>query len=223
MPDELVNRNSTRNKIRAEVRRRNIINLKKNYVFEDDNLITIKNKKVSLILDSENKTLNLSELEQKHRVAYVIWQEQSFANFEKYDNYFEQAFDNICFSFNEKSCYEGILNYLNQNFKVETTNTQSRNYEKQSEIKETKFTKENTEKININLADEEKLSTLPGISVITAKKIIKYRDLHGGFKDLETFYEKAKLKKHFQNQIKNIITIEYNEKEKNIENRIIDI
>ncbi len=41
------------------------------------------------------------------------------------------------------------------------------------------------EKININLANEKDLQKLPGIGTSTAKKIIKYREENGEFKNIE--------------------------------------
>ena len=74
------------------------------------------------------------------------------------------------------------------------------------------------------VAGENDFAKLPGISVIIAKKIIKYRDLHGGFKDKEDFYNQLKLKPHFKKQIDDIIILESDKKQdNNSEERIIDL
>lgn len=43
----------------------------------------------------------------------------------------------------------------------------------------------NNSKVNINKADLSELTTLPGIGESTARKIIKYREENGNFKDIE--------------------------------------
>lgn len=40
-------------------------------------------------------------------------------------------------------------------------------------------------KININTANEEELTFIPGVGHSTAKKIINYREEHGGFSEIE--------------------------------------
>lgn len=42
-----------------------------------------------------------------------------------------------------------------------------------------------SDKININLADEEKLSELSGIGEVLSKRIIDYRNEHNGFKSID--------------------------------------
>ena len=64
------------------------------------------------------------------------------------------------------------------------------------------------DKVNINTANTEELSALPGIGPVTAERIIEYRDKNGPFKNKE---EITKIKgigdKTFQ-KIKDLIAIE---------------
>lgn len=62
--------------------------------------------------------------------------------------------------------------------------------------------------ININTATKEILITLPGIGESTAEKIIKYRELHNGFKKIEHIMKvKGIGKKKFEN-MKEFIYVE---------------
>ena len=59
-----------------------------------------------------------------------------------------------------------------------------------------------------------------------AKRIIRYRDLHNGFKSLDEFYKEMKIKSHFIKKLNQIICVKECTKEKiHIENteRIIDL
>jgi len=64
------------------------------------------------------------------------------------------------------------------------------------------------DKVNINTADKEMLSSLPGVGPVTAGRIIEYREKNGPFKNKE---EITKIKgigeKTFQ-KIKDLITVE---------------
>ena len=64
---------------------------------------------------------------------------------------------------------------------------------------------------------------LPGINIILAKKIVKYRDEQGDFKSNEDFYEKMKIKSHFRVQLEKRISV-YERRQNKTQNteRIID-
>ena len=51
------------------------------------------------------------------------------------------------------------------------------------------------------------MADLPGISVITAKRIVKYRKDIKGFKSIEEFYEFLNLKQHFRDILTDRIEI----------------
>lgn len=63
-------------------------------------------------------------------------------------------------------------------------------------------------KIYVNYADAQKISELPGINIIKAKKIVAYRDINGLFMRKENFIKIADVKEHFIPLIKEIISLE---------------
>lgn len=82
-------------------------------------------------------------------------------------------------------------------------------------------------KIDLNIADAEKLAKLPGINIIKAKKIVEYRNKNGFFKTKEDFYQIAGIKDHFIEKIENLITVDKTSKaivepRKKITERIVD-
>lgn len=223
MPDALIERNSLKTMLRAWIRRRNILRIRQRFVYIDKNIITLRNRNVSVVLDTKNKTINCVDNRNKHKFATVIWENQPFSAFEKFDNSFERVFDNICYSFSDYANYSGILAYLKQNFIVEENETKSKTMLVKKVKEETKFQKENKNPININTANEKELSKLPGISIVVAKKIIKYRDVHGGFNSRGEFYQFVKMKPHFQSQIDSSIIVNSDDKKRDEDdNRVVD-
>lgn len=63
-------------------------------------------------------------------------------------------------------------------------------------------------KTDVNIANAEKLSELPGINIVKAKKIVEYRNKNGFFKTKEDFYKVAGIKEHFKAKIEDIITVD---------------
>lgn len=86
----------------------------------------------------------------------------------------------------------------------------------------------NSDKIDINLANAQTISELPGINIIMAKKIVEYRNLNGFFKNKEDFLNVSEVKSHFREKISSMITVEKSssfltQKEKEAESeRIVD-
>lgn len=63
-------------------------------------------------------------------------------------------------------------------------------------------------RININTASEEQLTTLKGIGPTKAKAIIDYRDSYGGFVALEEIMEVKGIGEGTYNKIKNFISLD---------------
>lgn len=61
--------------------------------------------------------------------------------------------------------------------------------------------------ININTANEDTLTTLPGIGASKAKNIINYRESKGGFQTIEELMEIDGIKEGVFNKVKDLITV----------------
>jgi DNA uptake protein ComE-like DNA-binding protein len=67
--------------------------------------------------------------------------------------------------------------------------------------------KEEKEKIDINNASEVEITALPGISIVTAKKLIRKREDIGGFKSVDDVCNFLHLKPHLEKQLRELICI----------------
>ncbi|MCM1010211.1 MAG: helix-hairpin-helix domain-containing protein [Fusobacterium sp.] len=200
-------------RIRAFMRRRKALKQAKKFVTRDKYIITLRNQNVIFVMDTENKTMSCVDNKVKGRAATVVWAEQVNAAvnlfFNNNDNIFEQTFDTICISFNERANYSGIVDILKARFNIHESNPAPKPVP-QKTVKtkdEAPIKLTNVKRIDINAASEHEIAKLPGISIIIAKKIIKYRTLHNGFKTLDEFYREMKIKPHFQEQLNDLICI----------------
>jgi len=76
-----------------------------------------------------------------------------------------------------------------------------------SEVKKEEASTKKASVVNINKADQEELTTLPGIGEATAQKIIDYRKEHGNFKAVEDIKNVSGIGDSKFNQIKNLIKV----------------
>ncbi len=67
--------------------------------------------------------------------------------------------------------------------------------------------KENTEKLDINNASEVEITSLPGISIVMAKKLVKKRDEIKGFKSVDDVCIFLHLRPHIEKQIRDLICV----------------
>jgi len=63
------------------------------------------------------------------------------------------------------------------------------------------------EKLNINIANQQALSHLPGIGSKTAKKIIDYRNAHGFFNNIEEIKNVSGIGEKKFEKLKDYITV----------------
>ena len=129
--------------------------------------------------------------------------------------------DFVLYSFNNKTDYSGLYYVFstNPNFMFVTKN-------KPSELSKD-FVHQNNildEKVNINKACEEEIAKLPGVNIVKAKKVVQYRTLHNGFKDIDEFLKVAGVKANFKETvIGNVLLGRYVFKEVENDEREIDL
>ena len=85
------------------------------------------------------------------------------------------------------------------------------------------YEKETSNKLDINKCLESELIDLPGISVVTAKKIVNYCDSNNGFNSFDEFIELMDIKPHFAIQLKDLVIVIPRDKKINNSSRKLDI
>jgi DNA uptake protein ComE-like DNA-binding protein len=73
------------------------------------------------------------------------------------------------------------------------------------EIKQGMESKKNYKIIDVNSCDESDLISLPGVSIVLAKRVLSYRKEHDGFSSIEEFFDTMQLKPHFVVQIQSMV------------------
>ena len=206
--------------IRAKIRRHKSLKKCKKFLSKTNSIYKLRNRHVIIIFDTKAKIMTCRDRKNIYNSGTVIWAKQAEALENKPDNSFEEAFDIFCISFDENSQYQPILESFTEFFEeVEVTKEEQKskiqinNSEKKTCLYVDEYFNNNTQdeqnkqKLNINAATEKEITNLPGINVIMAKRIIKYRDLHGGFNSLGELYSEMKIKPHFQLKLNDLICV----------------
>lgn len=217
--------NSLADSIRANLRRRKVVKKNKNFVTQKKKSIILKNSNVMLVLETKKKTLVCMNVKNIKQTVSVEWINQPNSAWENLnDNTFEQTFDSICLSFNENTSYEGILKVLRSKFtNIKETNGQTQN---SFENTNNNVNAGNTQLININEASAQQLSKMPGINIVTAKKIVKRINLKGDYETLDQMFNEMKIKGVFTSQLNNYLCakpVVKEQKQENNNNRVIDV
>ena len=131
------------------------------------------------------------------------WSLQQLLKINKIPYYFEETFDSVSALFNEKSMYDGIVSTFKSQFKIEEINP-----ENEKNIENVNIPKFYSNMFNINQATEKELTDLPGLSIIQAKNIIRYREKHNGFGSLDEFFEEMNINNHIQQQLRNYLYVD---------------
>ncbi|MCR5260511.1 MAG: helix-hairpin-helix domain-containing protein [Candidatus Gastranaerophilales bacterium] len=179
-----------------------------------DKMIVLKNKK----FDKNGEKLSVT--------AY---------HFPKIDA--DECFNHMCNFFGYKTAFEECLEVLTEYAKLKTeiidkqeTAAPTENLEKPKENAaknpEPLPDIDVSNKVDINNSSESELIGLPGINIILAKKIIKYREEEHQFYSVDEFFRVMKIKPHFEKQLRNLILvrkINIQKVKKARKERIIDI
>ncbi|MBO7672256.1 helix-hairpin-helix domain-containing protein [bacterium] len=192
--------------IRCYLRRSRALKKCSDFCTKADYIITLKNEKVTLLCDTKNKTLTCFDNTCKERTATVIWSSQIGYMPQDKDNIFEITFDNICFSFSAKATYGGILKVLKDNFDDINETGPTPAPTKQPKNEEDEPLKPVMGRlVDINNSTVEQIATLPGINIVLAKRIVKYREEKDGIYSKDEFYREFKIKEHFQKELNRLI------------------
>ena len=114
----------------------------------------------------------------------------------------------LCLNFSYSTVYENVYSALNAgmlNVKESQITVDSKGTETQKvydSVSNTQIRSNNL--LNINAATEAELSSLPGVNIVVAKKTMKYIEKNGGFKTVDEFIQKMKIKDIFADQIKKV-------------------
>lgn len=140
--------------------------------------------------------------------------------------YFIDLFDELLYSFSYNTTYEAIIRFFEENDVAYKTYKRSKTVKNANTNVIINTDTNKNKDIDINFASEKEIAALPGVNIITAKKVIKYRDLKGGFKNKDEFIKQLKVKEHFVEKIRDMIEIgecqETNRKDIGNEGRIVD-
>jgi len=114
----------------------------------------------------------------------------------------------LCRTFQVDIKIEGEQYKLSQgvNYSVVSNNTDNSNTIKIDTLAPS-YNTGKKEKIDINNASEVEITSLPGISIVLSKKIIKKREELGGFKDVNEFLQFTQLKPHMRAQLRDLVCV----------------
>ena len=128
--------------------------------------------------------------------------------------------DFVMYSFNKNTNFAGLHFVFSENKNFMVVSNTKPHLKEQPVVKQVKALEE---KININKAGEEEIAKLPGINIVKAKKVVQYRILHNGFKDIDEFIKIAGIKPNFRETVeRNIMLGRYVSTEVKTDERQID-
>ncbi len=207
-------------KLEVAMRRRRALKRSKNFVRKEGRAYKLENRFVIVAFNEKEEILrayNKKNFKDTIEINLMLNNSMIYAI---EDSPINQKFDEICMYFDSKTSYFKIANDLKMHFMVKET---------KAKIEEKKYEVDlgatNDNLLDINTASEKDITALPGVSVILAKKVIKYRETKGGFENLEEFYKEMKIKPHFIEQLSKLICVKEFKKKKQqkVQNeRIID-
>ena len=174
-----------------------------------------ENCKVNIVIEGKNlkKIICISKTVSKDNTRKILTAVASkdFETFYNmpYSEVVDNLFDIICHNFTYTTVYENIYSALTTGMleikeSVIAVPRQSNKTQKvYDKVTNTSIRTNNL--LNINTASEAELSSLPGVNIVTAKKIIKYIEKNGPFNSVDEFIEKMKIKDVFAQQIQDIV------------------
>ena len=194
----------------------------KNFLTKYKSSYKLENKFVVLTFNTQTKILRCYNRENRKNYITADWNKERTVTYN--ENLLDERFNYICETFNSGTTYfelsKEILDYFStavQTFEQPKIQAPEPNGVMPM-VAQHKL-------LDINTATEKEITNLPGINIILAKKIIKYREVNMGFDSLNEFYSAMNIKPHFIKKLDNLIRVdEYKipEKKNKSEDRIID-
>lgn len=175
------------------------------------NLI-LANKFCIIKLDYKNKSIRIKSKVFDKNGEKLAAEANKFKDIDEND-----CFNHLCTFFGYKTTYEEGIEIISQYSSVQVEVVEKKAIKKKPYLEEKKsdsiiffannFDRDFSNKIDINRSSESELIALPGINVVLAKKIIKYREEHQQFYSVDEFLRVMKIKPHFAKQLKNLVTV----------------
>ena len=191
----------------------------KQYLTRYSNTYALKNRNVSFSYNysiMQFSCINLKSRKESFKINFTDNKENnqfSYLDDTLLKNAFRESFNQVCAFYDANTSYEQIFSYLSENYRIEVQKKQEKEtksvYSEKSQSPQyvDDYFKDTIPKklIDINTATQEEIAKLPGINIVMAKKIIIARDDIGGFLSKQEFYERFKIKPHFQSQMDKVI------------------
>lgn len=148
----------------------------------------------------------------------------------------DECFDSVCANFGYKTTFEEIREFISSRADIRekilekkepvSENITKEEKNEQKVVVEQVSDRDFSNKIDINNSSESELIGLPGINIVLAKKIIKFREEEHPFYSVEEFLRVMKIKPRFAKQLQDLIItrkINVQKVKKAKRERIIDI
>ena len=169
---------------------------------------SLSNKNCLVQLSTKNKSITCLALNYNTKGEKLML---IATNFHTYDQ--DETFNLICNFFNQATNFITIRDFLQDKAQTnetvyareKNTETTAINIVKEHKVDtiESSTTKENSSLlIDVNSATESELCALPGIKIVTAKKIIAFREQQRFFKSIDDFLQTMEIKIKYHERIK---------------------
>ena len=172
----------------------------------------LSNKFCTIKLDAKNKLIKLRSKVYNEYGAKLC---TTAYLFKKGDE--NECFNHLCLFFGYKTTYEESFEIIKEyaSCKTEVVEKQEKVEEispsfeqpKEQPVVKTIIERDFSEKIDINNSSESELIGLPGINIVLAKKIIKFREEEHQFYSVEEFLRVMKIKPHFAKQLRDLVIV----------------
>ena len=163
--------------------------------------LTLSNKHCALNLGNDSVLITAYEKTMPYRKFTV-------RATEVYD--YAEVWNLFCTSFSSQKTYDDLVEDCRK-YRVHIQENMIKEYKNHKPVKKQVMPqlehKEVKEKIDINNSSAVDLSTLPGVSIVYAKKIVKRRDEIGGFKSVDDFFSFMKFRPHIEQQLRELICV----------------